>query len=106
MITCGVAWNLYYRLTPEAQGRGYATELAMSSCAAAARLRPDLPVVALLLEHNQASGAVARRCGLKLVWRGPDVGNPDRAAVRLIYADRDLIPGTIQRLLDHVRASD
>ena len=31
----------------------------------------------MLLEHNDASRAVAERSGLRMVWRGPDKDNPD-----------------------------
>ena len=89
---CGVrgdvGWNLYYRLVPEEQGRGYAQEVIAAARAAAVQARPDLPVVAYLLEHNAGSRRAAERAGLTLVWRGPDAGNPDPAAVRLVYADR------------------
>lgn len=86
----GVGWNLYYRLVPEERGRGFAQEVIAASRAAAARHRPDLPVVAYLLEHNEGSRRAAERAGLRRVWRGPDAGNPDPAAVRLVYADREL----------------
>ena len=33
-------------------------------------------------------GGRAEKAGLTLVWRGPDAGNPDPDAVRLVYADR------------------
>ncbi|WP_309069680.1 GNAT family N-acetyltransferase [Microbacterium sp.] len=84
------AWNIYYRLEPGYQGRGFATEIARAGRAAAARVDPDVPVSAILLEHNLASKAVAEKLGLRLVWRGPDEGNPDPDAVRLIYVDRDV----------------
>lgn len=76
-------WNLGYRYAPEAQGRGFATELARER-------RPELPVVAYLLENNPASAAVARKLGLTLRHRGPDAGNPDPSAQRLVFADRAL----------------
>ncbi len=82
-------WNLYYRFTPESQGNGYATELARAAVAAANAARPEWPVVAYMLEHNIASWRVAERIGLHHLWTGPDAGNPDPAAVRLVYADRD-----------------
>ncbi|MEM9464671.1 MAG: GNAT family N-acetyltransferase [Actinomycetota bacterium] len=82
-------WNLYYRFTPESQGNGYATELARASIAAANTIDPGLPVVAYMLEHNTASWRVAERIGMHRLWTGPDAGNPDPAAVRLVYADRD-----------------
>lgn len=95
----GAAWNVYCRLVPEVQGRGLATELVRAAHAAAQQVRPDLPVTALLLEHNLASKAVAEKSGLRLIWRGPDVGNPDPDAIRLVYADRDVPPGLMDKLL-------
>jgi RimJ/RimL family protein N-acetyltransferase len=91
-------WNLYYRLAPAAQGRGFAAEIAAAACDAAASLRPDLPVVAFLLEHNRGSKATAERVGLQLAWRGPDIGNPDATAIRLIYANRPLADDVIKIL--------
>lgn len=83
-------WNLGYRFSPEVQGRGYATELSRRALERAALTAPERPVVAYLLEHNRASAAVALKLGLSLVARRPDEGNPDPAAVRLIFADRGL----------------
>jgi len=96
-----VAWNVYYRFKPEAQGQGLASELVREACAAAAKVRPDLPITAFLLEHNLASKAVAEKAGLQLAWRGPDTGNPDPAAIRLVYADRELMPDVLAQLLGH-----
>ncbi|WP_345750380.1 GNAT family N-acetyltransferase [Microbacterium rhizophilus] len=84
------AWNIYYRIDPVHQGRGFATEIARAGMGAATHVDPDIPISAILLEHNLASKAVAEKLGLRLVWRGPDEGNPDPAAVRLIYADREV----------------
>ena len=86
----GAYWNLGYRLRPEVHGRGIATELSRAAIDAARRQDPDVPVVAYLLEHNEASAGVARKLGLTLAWRGPDAGNPDPDAVRLVFADREL----------------
>ena len=83
-------WNLYYRLTPAAWGHGLAGELVTAALDAARTVAPDRPVVAYLLEHNTASRRRAERAGLTLVWRGPDAGNPDPDAVRLVLADRPL----------------
>jgi RimJ/RimL family protein N-acetyltransferase len=94
-------WNIYYRFRPEMQGRGLATELVGAAYVAAQAARPELPVVALLLEHNKASKAVAEKSGLRLVWRGPDRGNPDSYASRLVYADRDVAPAFIEELLGY-----
>ncbi|WP_440696097.1 GNAT family N-acetyltransferase [Clavibacter nebraskensis] len=91
---CGIAhdafWNLGYRFSPAVQGRGYATEVALRAIERARAHRPDLPVVAYLVEHNRASAAVAAKAGLGLVHRGPDPGNPDPGVMRLIHADRAL----------------
>ena len=73
-----------------AMGCGAGALLAAAAVAAAQRLRPDVPVVAYLLEHNEASARVAERVGLTLRHRAPDAGNPDAAAVRLVHADRPL----------------
>ena len=86
----GVAWNLGYRLAPEVQGRGLATELARRGMERAREVMPERPIVAYLLEHNLASAAVAVKLGLSLAHRAPDTGNPDPSAIRLVYADRPL----------------
>ncbi len=89
-LRLGVTWNLSYRLHRRDWGHGYASELAAAAIGAARRLHPDVPVTAYLLEHNARSAAAAERAGLHLQWRGPDAGNPDPDAVRLLYADRPL----------------
>jgi hypothetical protein len=62
---------------------------------------PDRPVIAYLLEHNRESRGRAERAGLERVWRGPDAGNPDQDAVRLVYADRLLDGDLLDRLAAH-----
>ena len=94
-------WNLYYRFTPPAWGRGLAAELVAKALEAAHTVRPDLPVTAYLLEHNAESRGRAERSGLTLVWRGPDAGNPDPTAVRLVYADRPLAADLLDRVAAH-----
>jgi RimJ/RimL family protein N-acetyltransferase len=94
-------WNLYYRFTPAAWGRGLAAELVSAALDAARAVDPDRPIVAYLLEHNAESRRRAERAGLTLVWRGPDAGNPDPAAVRLVYADRPLDAGLLDRITTH-----
>ena len=81
-------WNLYYRLTRAAWGHGLAAELVAAALDAARTTDPDLPVIAYLLEHNVESKERAERSGLSQVWRGPDAGNPDSHAVRLVHAGR------------------
>lgn len=93
-------WNLGYRFSPSAQGRGLATEVARASIGAASGARPELPIIAYLVEHNVASARVAERVGLRLVHRAPDVGNPDPDVVRLVYADRPLDDAQIAAFLD------
>ena len=83
-------WNLGYRISADQHGHGYATETARAAVGAAGGVRPDVPVVAFMVEHNRASVAVAEKLGLTLVHRGPDAGNPDPTAIRLAYADRPL----------------
>lgn len=92
-------WNLGYRLSPEHHGHGYATELARAAIDAAQRVHPDLPVIAYLLANNEASAAVARRLGMREVHRGPDAGNPDPDAVRLVFAERALTAGELAATL-------
>ncbi|MGZ4658536.1 MAG: GNAT family N-acetyltransferase [Blastococcus sp.] len=91
-------WNLYYRLAPPAWGLGLAGELVNASLDAAHAVDPDRPVLAYLLEHNVQSRVRAEKAGLSLVWRGPDAGNPDAAAVRLVFADRPLDDALLARV--------
>jgi RimJ/RimL family protein N-acetyltransferase len=91
-------WNLYYRLTPPAWGRGLAAEMVTAAIDAAHAVDPDRPVVAYLLEHNRESRGRAERAGLELVWRGPDAGNPDPEAVRLVYTDRPVDSDLLDRI--------
>lgn len=83
-------WNLGYRFDADLHGRGYATEVATAAIAAARRLRPGVPIIASVVEHNGASARVAEKVGLRLVQRTPDPGNPDPGVIRLIFADQPL----------------
>jgi RimJ/RimL family protein N-acetyltransferase len=91
-------WNLYYRLTPPAWGLGLAAEMVSASLDAAHAVDPDRPVIAYLVEHNLESRGRAEKAGLVQVWRGPDAGNPDPGAVRLVYADRPLDTDLLARI--------
>ena len=91
-------WNLYYRLTPPAWGLGLAAEMVTAAIDAAHAVDPDRPVIAYLLEHNAESRGRAEKAGLTLVWRGPDAGNPDPDAVRLVYADRPVDGELLDRI--------
>lgn len=86
----GEVWNVGYRIAGDHHGRGLATELARAGVTAARTIAPERPVIAYLVEHNSASAHVAEKLGLTLVHRAPDVGNPDPAVIRLVYADRPL----------------
>jgi RimJ/RimL family protein N-acetyltransferase len=99
-VRYGVAWNLGFRLTPRFWGRGLAQEISAAAIAAARARRPDLPTTAYLLEGNARSQAAVARTGLTLVWRGPDAGNPDASAVRLLYADRPLSGDLVRALTE------
>ena len=100
----GLVWNLGYRLVRSAWGHGYAQEIITAARAAAAAARPELAVTAYLLEHNIGSRrSVERAGGFTLAWRGPDAGNPDPGAVRLLDADRPLEAATIQALSEPSR---
>lgn len=81
-------WNLYYRFSPDVQGRGYATELARAAVAAGNDVAPGRPVVAYMLATNPGSWRVADKIGLVRVWEGPDEGNPDPGAIRFVYTDQ------------------
>lgn len=94
----GMAWNLGYRLSPPFWRQGYAQEIIAEALATADRLHPELPMTAYLVEGNIRSQRAAERAGLHRIWRGPDAGNPDPDAVRLLYADRTLPPKVVGRL--------
>ena len=81
-------------------GQGLATAVSRDAIAAATNIDAELPIVAYLLEHNTASEVVARKLGLELVHRAPDAGNPDPAAVRLVFADRELTPAQLDATLN------
>jgi RimJ/RimL family protein N-acetyltransferase len=99
-IRYGVAWNLGFRLVPAFWGHGYAQEIIRAAVGVAREVRADLPLTAYLLEGNTRSQRATERAGLRLVWRGPDAGNPDPRAVRLLYADEDLPPAVVRALTD------
>ena len=82
-------WNLYYRFATSVRGRGHAAEVARVALEAARDVAPDLPVMAYLLDVNVASRRTAEKAGLSVVWSGPDAGNDDPDAIRLVYLDRE-----------------
>lgn len=91
---CGVPrglgwWNLAYRFATATHGTGLGAEAATLAIEAAHDVAPERPVLAYLLEHNVASRRTVEKLGLRLAWRGPDAGNEDPGAVRLVYLDRE-----------------
>jgi RimJ/RimL family protein N-acetyltransferase len=100
-VRYGVAWNLGFRLRPQCWGRGYAREISTAAITAARRRRAELPVTAYLLEGNDRSLRAVERTGLTRIWRGPDAGNPDATAIRLLYSDQPLPPAVLKALTEH-----
>ena len=93
-------WNLGYRFLPSARGRGYATELSRAAVMVSWSIRPDLPVVAYMLESNNASARVAEKAGLHLVARVPsDVGDANPVAMRLVYSNRRLSAAELEAVV-------
>jgi ribosomal-protein-alanine N-acetyltransferase len=58
-------WNLYYRLSPDVWGRGFATQAAREAVDCAAALPGELPVVARTRPENSAAQRVAQKVGLE-----------------------------------------
>lgn len=95
-----LVWNIGYRIGPRFWGRGIVVPVAANAVREAHQVAPDRPVIAYMLEHNEASWRTAERIGLRRVWSGPDAGNPDPTAVRLVYADRDLGPDLLRTIVE------
>ncbi len=57
--------NLYYRLAPEAWGKGIATAAGQRALETAARVAPDLPVLARTRPANLPSQRTAAKIGLQ-----------------------------------------
>jgi RimJ/RimL family protein N-acetyltransferase len=62
-------WNLYYRIRPELQGKGLATEMARKAISVAGELHPDWPVLVETRPDNVASIRLAEGLGMT---RHPD----------------------------------
>jgi RimJ/RimL family protein N-acetyltransferase len=58
-------WNLYYRLSPDAWGKGFAAASASEAVSVATTLQPEWPVVARTRPTNVASSRVAEKVGLQ-----------------------------------------
>lgn len=57
--------NLYYRLSPEIWGLGYATEMSLKAVELATKCLPEYPVVVMARKENLPSMRVAEKAGLK-----------------------------------------
>jgi RimJ/RimL family protein N-acetyltransferase len=62
----GPVFNLYYRLAPEVQGRGYARELVFAAAACVKRHAPEVAIQATVHPGNTASRKVLEAVGLPL----------------------------------------
>ncbi len=100
--------NLYYRLVFGAAGQGLAREAARAWVAWGLEWLPTLPIVAAAAEHNAASVATARTCGLVPTSRRLLPGDPPEfgAAVILTAPRVDVVrtegfdPVTLAQVLD------
>lgn len=57
-------WNLYYRVHPDCQGLGIASEVAAAAITAAAEVHPEWPVLVETRPDNLPAIRVAERAGL------------------------------------------
>jgi RimJ/RimL family protein N-acetyltransferase len=98
--------NLYYRLSPDAHGRGLAREAAREAVVMATEWLPGQPVRALVKEHNAASVSTARAAGLVPVGtQRLDDDLPDEPASVVFEAPQvtradELGPAEREELLD------
>ncbi|WP_053217257.1 GNAT family N-acetyltransferase [Virgibacillus senegalensis] len=72
--------NLYYRFSPKAWGKGYASETAACAVDMARTKLSDIPVLARIRPINTASQKVAERSGL---MRRPDLDTADHRVFAL-----------------------
>ena len=95
------AWNLGFRLTPAAWGRGFALELSRAAIRAAADSQSELPVTARALNRNPASWRTLDRAGLSLMWKGdaPADDALTSGVPRRVYSDRPLAAPLLRTLI-------
>lgn len=74
--------NLYYRLAPEAWGKGIATAAGQRALETAATVAPSLPVLARTKPENLPSQRIAAKVGLQ---RRPDLEVDDDTGSVVIY---------------------
>lgn len=100
-VADGGVWNIGYRLSPAAWGRGFATEVAREALRAARECAPGIPITARVLTNNPASITVLERLGLELMWEGATAASVENvgAPLRRVYADRALPPAAERWLI-------
>jgi RimJ/RimL family protein N-acetyltransferase len=101
-MTPASVWNLGYRLSPESWRRGFATEVALAAVDAVAARGEDRPVTARVMSNNPASGTVAVRAGLSLIWEGPSTAAGKSGTWGQIYSDRDVPASAMEWLIANV----
>lgn len=77
--------NLVYRFTPEAWGRGYATEAASAAVGWVEERQPGATVIARVRPDNAASSRVAVKVGLQ---RDPDLDVMGQDGLDLAFTNR------------------
>jgi RimJ/RimL family protein N-acetyltransferase len=101
-MTPASVWNLGYRLSPESWGRGFGTEVALAAVDAAAAQNVARPITARVLSNNPASGTVAVRAGLSLIWEGPSTATVESGIWGQVYSDREVSGSELEWLIAHV----
>ena len=99
-MTPALVWNLGYRLSPMAWGRGFATEIALAAVAAARIHNDSIAITARVLSNNPASARVAVRAGLRKVWEGPSTTGAAAGISREIFSDLDLGGDALHSLIE------
>jgi len=99
-MTPALVWNLGYRLSPAAWGRGFATEIALAAVAGARIHNDSIPITARVLSNNPASARVAVRAGLRKVWEGPTTTGAAAGLSREIFSDRELGHDALRWLIE------
>lgn len=99
-MTPALVWNLGYRLSPVAWGRGFATEIALAAVAAVRIHNDSVAITARVLSNNPASARVAVRAGLGKIWEGPTTTGAAAGIAREIFSDRDLADDALRWLIE------
>jgi len=101
-MTPALVWNLGYRLSPAAWGRGFATEIARAAVTAVRAQNDSAAITARVLSNNPASARVAIRAGLNKVWEGQTTASTQPGIKGEIFSDRDLERDALRWLIENV----